>query len=130
MIKIMLDTNIVSELAKGNENIRQKIIKYKPEIICLSSITEAELRFGLAKKPHAQKLHKIVQQWLNEFSILPWDSEVAKIYGEMKAYREQIGKKMPELDMMIAAHSMATKTELVTRDKDFVGIKGMRVMNW
>ncbi len=47
----MLDTNIVSELARNPHGIvASRIAEVGPDAICVSIITAAELRYGCAKK--------------------------------------------------------------------------------
>ena len=83
----MLDTNMVSYIAKGHSQAaRARMLNLaKDEIVCLSAITEAEIRFGLAKRPDAIALRERMEWFLAAIKILPWGSEEAKAYGALRA---------------------------------------------
>src|SRR6266700_3834322 len=75
MLRFMLDTNSVSYVLKGNPPpVREHLRRVPMAQVCVSSITEAELLFGLALKPQAPKLPELVNQFLLAVSVLPCDS--------------------------------------------------------
>jgi tRNA(fMet)-specific endonuclease VapC len=49
--------------------------------LCMSSITEGELLFGLAKRPGAKRLHVAVRELLKRVDVLPWDHAAAERCG-------------------------------------------------
>src|SRR6267378_3433787 len=62
MLRFMLDTNSVSYALKGNPpSVREHLRQVPKAQVCISSITEAELLFGLALKPQATKLAELVK---------------------------------------------------------------------
>ena len=116
----MLDTNIASHVIRGDlPAIRQKILIVPIETLVISSVTEAELRYGVAKRGHPKALTYAVQLFLERVETLPWSSDVAIIYADLRARTERAGSPLAALDMMIAAHAKATDAVLVTRDKAF-----------
>lgn len=126
----MLDTNTISHLIKEHPNVVNRIINVPIASLCMSSITEAELQFGLAKRPEAKRLHKIVEELLLRVNVLPWDSFVAKRYGQLRAVMEQKGKILGSLYMLIAAHAMEVHAVLVTNDRAFNQIAGLSLEDW
>jgi len=76
--------------------------------VCVSSITEAELLFGLALKPQAAKLAELVNQFLLGVSVLPWDSAAAKAYADLCASSWKRGAPLAAWDMLVAAHAFAS----------------------
>jgi tRNA(fMet)-specific endonuclease VapC len=97
----------------------------------ISTITEAELRFGLAKRPEAVKLRKAVESFLSVITVLSWDSEAARAYGVMRAKMMSSGKTLSALDLLIAAHATALDSVLVTSDKAFEHAEGVSALvNW
>jgi tRNA(fMet)-specific endonuclease VapC len=76
----MLDTNMVSYIAKGHsKNARTRMLNLKEdEIACLSVITEAEICFGLAKLPEATALSERMEWLLAAVKVLPWRRYEAK----------------------------------------------------
>jgi tRNA(fMet)-specific endonuclease VapC len=120
----MLDTNTVSYIIKGEPiTIREHLRQTPMSTICISTITEAELLRGVAKKPKAIKLAIAVHEFLLRIEILPWDSKAAQSYAQLRTTCEKEGKSLGAMDMLIAAHSVAAGTTLITNDKAFYNIK-------
>jgi len=90
--------------------------------MCLR-ITEAELLRGVAKKPEAKHLPVIVKEFLLRVEILPWDSDAADAYAQLRTACENEGKPLGSMDMLIAAHSVAVGAVLVTNDKVFYNVE-------
>ena len=63
-------------------------------------------------------------------TILPWDSEAAQHYGQIRAALERQGQPMGDLDMMIGAHALAPGAILVTNDRAFTRLKALKVEDW
>lgn len=130
MKRYMLDTNIVSHLVKGHSKVDQRILNEPMVALCLSVITEAELRYGLAKRPQAKRLHSVVGELLRRVDVLPWDSACAQRYGVVRADNESRGKKLADLDLLIATHALESGTVLVTNDKAFQYVDGLPTEDW
>jgi len=129
----LLDTNTVSYIAKGRSvTARSRLLALQPhETACISSITEAEVRYGLAKRPQAHTLHAAIEALLFKLRILPWGSSEAVAYGNLRAKLEAVGTVLSELDLMIAAHAIAIGAVLVTNDKALARIKDLHgTVNW
>jgi tRNA(fMet)-specific endonuclease VapC len=130
-IRYLLDTNTVSYIIKGNfPRVREKLLKVPMAEVGISVITEAELRFGAARKPEATKLKAIVEEFLLRVEILPWDSLAARHYAEIRANLERSGEPMGNLDMMIAAQALALQAVLVSSDRVFRRIDHMKIEDW
>lgn len=120
----MLDTNTISYLIKGEPvAIREHLRNIPMANICISTITEAELLRGVAKKPEAKKLSIAVSEFLLRVEILSWDSKAAKSYARLRTACEKEGKSLGAMDMLIAAHSISVDATLITNDKAFYNIK-------
>jgi tRNA(fMet)-specific endonuclease VapC len=98
--------------------------------IFISTVTEAELRYGVARLPNATRLGALVDDFLLMVNILPWDSEAAKHYGQLRASLEHDGLPMGNLDLMIGAHALALGATLVTSDHAFRRIEGLKIEDW
>lgn len=130
MKKYMLDTNTVSHIFRNHGNVMAQLMQKPLHALCISSITEGELLYGLAKRPHAKKLHHAVSEFLHRVDVLPWDSEVAALYGKVRANMERCGKDMGALDLLIGAHAMQAGATLVTNDKAFKSMQALEVEDW
>ena len=130
MKKYMLDTNTVSHLVKSHPRVTQNLVDVPIASLSISSITEGELLFGLAKRPEAKKLHLIVREFLRYVDVLPWNSQVAGDYGLIRAELEKQGKIITPLDLLIAAHALSIKAILVTNDRAFSQIPQLIIEDW
>jgi tRNA(fMet)-specific endonuclease VapC len=126
----MLDTNVASDVIRSTI-ADQRLVRIPMQLLGISTITEAELLYGLAKKPLATKLRELVHAFLRHVDILAWDSEAARSYAELRALSEAKGITLDDPDMFIAAHAHAAGRTLITRDAALIRLKPwMRVESW
>ena len=125
----MLDTNIVSHLVRQHPEVVNRYSQITPEKMCISSVTEAELLYGVAKKQN-NKLHETIMEFLKTITICDWDSAAAATYGELRAAMEKKGKVMGDLDQLIAAHAISRGTTIVTNDRAFGMVQNLTVEDW
>ena len=127
----LLDTNTASYVIKGNiPATRLRLAQIPMEQVHISSITEAELRYGAARRPDATTLHEIIEEFLLRTTILAWDSTAAQEYGLLRASLERAGQPIGNLDLMLAVHALAIGAILVTNDRAFARIKKLKTENW
>jgi tRNA(fMet)-specific endonuclease VapC len=130
-VRYLLDTNTASYIIKGNiPAVRRKLVKVPMGEVAVSAVTEAELRYGVARLPNATHLQKVVEEFLLRVTVLPWDSDAARTYGDLRAALESQGQPMGNLDLMIGAQALALGTVLVTSDKAFTRIKRLKIEDW
>ena len=130
-VRYLLDTNAASFVIKGNfPRVRERLLKVPMAEVGISTVTEAELRFGVARKPGAIRLKTAVEEFLLRVEALSWDSDAAQQYAQVRAELERSGKPMGNLDLMIAAHALSAKLVLVTHDHVFRRIKRLKVEDW
>jgi tRNA(fMet)-specific endonuclease VapC len=130
MSQYMLNTNTVSQLLRGNPSVVSKLQTVPMSVLCISAITEAELKYGLAKRPQAHKLKALVDEFLKRVDVLPWDSNVADTYGHLRAEAEGSGKTPGALDLLIAAHGISAEAVIVTSDQAFSFVGGISLEDW
>ena len=126
----MLDTNTVSQLVRGHAGVAARVVAVAMTDLCLSAVTEGELKFGLAKRPEARRLHVAVSELLKRIVVLPWDSAAAGRYGLLRAELEHQGRPLGPLDLLIAAHAQAAGSVLVTHDRAFANAAGLALEDW
>jgi tRNA(fMet)-specific endonuclease VapC len=129
----MLDTNTVSYITKGHSKAaRARMLNLEEdEVVCLSVITGAEIRYGLAKRPEAVALRERMEWFLAAVKVLPWGRDEARAYGVLRANLESSGKTLENMDMLIAAHAIAIGAVLVTNDKAFAQVEDLHATeNW
>lgn len=126
--RLMLDTNAVSAIVKGRAGALSGALKDKE--FCVSVITEAELRFGLVRRVVNPDLRRIVESFLHSVDILPWTSASARRYGLLRSELEVIGKPLAHMDLLIATHALAEDCTLISADRAFAQVPGLRVLDW
>jgi tRNA(fMet)-specific endonuclease VapC len=132
-VTYLLDTNTLSYIAKGKSTAARARLQSlgDGDVACISSITEAEVRYGLAKRPQSHTLRAAIEGLLFKFRILAWGSSEAKTYGNLRAKLEAAGNVLSELDLLIAAHAISVSAILVTNDKALARIKDLHgIVNW
>jgi tRNA(fMet)-specific endonuclease VapC len=130
-VRYLLDTNTVSYVIRGNRpRVRERLLRVPMAEAGISVITEAELLFGLARRPDATKLKTVVEEFLLRVEVLPWNSEAAQQYSRIRAILEDTGEPMGNLDLMIAAQALASDVVLVSSDTVFRRVKGLKIEDW
>ena len=80
-----------------------------------SAVSIGELYRGAFRSPNRDRhLQNIEAQILRAVTVLPYDQEVARVYGEMAADLESQGRRLADADMQIAATAVHHGLELVT----------------
>lgn len=133
MTRFMLDTNTISYIARNRSPEARRRFKEAEcqSPVYVSVISEAEVRYGLAKRPQARRASRTMQEILEQLTILPWTSEAATAYGLLRARNEALGIAIGSLDMLIAAHALAEDVTLVTSDGAFAKLAGgPATVNW
>jgi tRNA(fMet)-specific endonuclease VapC len=119
-MRYLLDTNIISHIMQGRDNdLLNRLTQVAVGQASMSSITLAELEYGLHRRGQPTRLRNALTQVLLRIDVLPWDEEAAIRYGELCNNLESQGINLSDFDMMIAAHAASVKSTLVSRDKAF-----------
>jgi toxin FitB len=136
---IILDTNILSEALRPtpSERVLEWMRAQPIEALFTTTITEAELLYGIALLPEGkrrQSLEIVVLRILEErFAgrILSFDSAAAHEYADIAATRRRAGRPIAEADARIAAITRSRGATLATRDlHDFAGCSMPLINPW
>ena len=129
----MLDTDAASYLIKGKSPaIEARLAALVPSTVCVSVLTRAELQYGLKRLSADHRLHLAVRQFLKIVRILPWDTDAADWYAEIRHQLVSTGQPIGEMDMMIAAHALSAGAVLVTNNsRHYARIEAPLILeNW
>jgi len=128
----MLDTDMASYIIKGRSPaIEEKVAAILPSLLCVSVMTRAELLYGLKRLPASHRLYMGVRRFLEIVRVLPWGADAADYYADIRHQLVTTGQPIGEMDMMIAAHSLAVGAVLVTNNtKHYDRISGLVLVNW
>lgn len=127
-LKLMLDTNAVLALVKGRAVALAAMLD--EHAFCVSVITEAELRFGLIRRPISADLRRIVEAFLGTVDIRSWTSVCAERYAHLCKVLETTDNPLAPIDLLIATHAFAEGCTLVTADQAFAQVPGLKTLDW
>lgn len=131
MPEYLLDTNIVSYFLKFPESsLASRIHTIPAHKLCVSTITEAELRYGIRRMAPDARMQRLVPAFLDDIQIEPWNSVCAKRYAELASDQRDSGKPLSLFDLMIEAHALAKSMRLITHDKAFAQVPSLRTEDW
>lgn len=132
MKRFLLDTDICVQLLRGRApTLFKKLRGLKVDQVAISSITLAELQYGVAKSTRPGHHEALLFQFCAPLAIMPFDSLAAGVYGRIRAALERDGIPIGPLDTLIAAHAMALDSALITHnEREFRRVKGLAVENW
>ena len=131
-MKYMLDTNIIV-YAKNRrpESVLARLRQCRPEDVCISAVTMAELGYGVCKSSRPEQNRLALMMFLSGIKVLPFDSEAAREYGDIRENLSRKGTIIGGNDLLIAAHARAEGLILVTNNaREFERVAGLRVENW
>lgn len=134
--RYLLDTNVVSHIMQGRDAVLLARLTALPVgQVGISSVTLAELEYGLHRRGQPERLRNALAQVLLRMDVLPWDEDVAVCYGALCATLEAKGINLSDFDMMIAAHAVSVGATLVSRDKAFTQLpandaQGLKLEIW
>jgi hypothetical protein len=120
---IVLDTNVVSEAMKPEPHpaVRAWLNAQAAPTLYLSSVTLAELLFGIAALPSGKRkdrLAKALDALLGLFRdrILAFDTDAARRYAELAVTARTVGRGFPTPDGYIAAIAASRGFMIASRD--------------
>lgn len=128
----LLDTNIISYWMRGDPGLINKIKSYSPSDLAISTITLAEIYYGIEKSPAKKKERRLkIEAIKSELSIYPFNEQAAVRYGSIRAALAKLGKPISERDTQIASIALANKLCIVTHNtKEFGRIAKLKVEDW
>lgn len=131
-MQYMLDTNICIYIIKQKpEKVLRHFKSYSIGDIGISSITLAELRFGVEKSQQVQSNRQALEEFVLPLEIADFDEKAAVIYGAVRASLEKAGTPVGPMDMLIGAHALSLRVTMVTNNtREFRLIKNLKIADW
>jgi tRNA(fMet)-specific endonuclease VapC len=127
----LLDTNTLSELIRHPRGrVADRIREVGNQNVCTSIIVAAELYFGASKK-RSPRLSAQIEVVLDVMRVLPLETPVEVIYGDVRAQLESTGRPIGGNDLLIAAQCLALQHTLITsNEREFSRIESLTIENW
>ena len=131
-MKYMLDTDIcIYLIRKKPPEVLQKFRGYSVGELGLSSITVAELQYGVQKSQYPDQNQQALEQFLLPLVMVDFDHRAAMVYGKIRSTLEKQGTLIGSLDMLIAAQALSLNVALVTNNtREFSRVPDLKVVNW
>ena len=128
----VLDTNIYIYLMKNKySQLQIRVEEENLFDIAISSITLAELEYGIAKSDFPEKNRDALYEFLSPFEIIPFSELDAENFGYIRAYLNSKGTPIGPYDLQIAAQCLSRDLCLVTNNvKEFERVPRLRITNW
>ena len=130
-MRYLLDTNICIYVINQRPPVTlAQFLAHEDDGIGISSVSAGELYFGVRKSGSARNL-RALENFLAPLTVLDFDLEAARIYGELRAGLERKGIPIGPYDTQIAAHALAAGLTLVTNnEREFKRVPGLQLENW
>jgi tRNA(fMet)-specific endonuclease VapC len=130
-LRYLLDTNTcIYIINRRPPQVFERFEGLKLGDVAISSITGAELLYGVAKSGSARN-EAALAKFLAPLDVLPFDETAMHRYGALRSLLERRGTPIGALDLLIAAHGLALNATLVTNNlREFQRVPALRLDNW
>jgi tRNA(fMet)-specific endonuclease VapC len=132
-MKYLLDTNIcIYIINEKPSKVLRKFEQYPVYEFGISSITQAELQYGIEKSKNKKTNQDALDEFLLPLTILPFHGKkLVACYGKIRASLESKGRTIGPLDMLIAAHALSLDLTIISNNiKEFSRIPRLKSENW
>jgi tRNA(fMet)-specific endonuclease VapC len=129
---VMLDTNIcIFLIREKSEKVLAEYRKHKLGDVVISIITLSELEYGVRNSIAPEKSATALTGFLAGVDVLDYDAAAAHEYGKVRANLKQKRTTTGPLDILIAAHAIASGCTLVTNNtREFERVEGLEIVDW
>jgi len=131
-MRFMMDTDTCIYILKQRPpEVIQAMKNQYINNLCISTITLAELEYGVAKSQHVSSNQTALLKFLAPIAVMPFDDSAAVKYGQIRAYLQGNGMKIGPYDLLIAAHALSKGLILITNNtREFARVPGLSMENW
>jgi len=131
-VTYLLDTDIcIYIMNQRPKHVFRRFTREPFGTIGVSSISVAELSYGMAKSARPDKNLDVLEEFLYPLTLHNFDPQAARAYGGVRASLERQGTPIGANDLFIAAHALSLNATLVSNNlREFSIISDLRVENW
>lgn len=128
----ILDTNTCVYVIKRQPiSVKEKFMTIDPDQLFISSITLAELEYGVAKSSQVKNNSIVLKEFLSRIKVVDFDSKAAYQYGLIRSLLEKKGTPIGSNDLLIAAIAKSLDFTLITNnEREFMRVEGLKIANW
>ncbi|MGH9432758.1 MAG: type II toxin-antitoxin system VapC family toxin [Terriglobia bacterium] len=125
---MILDTNALSAIAEGEHGAVQEFASASR--VAIPVIALGEYRFGIAHSRHKRQYERWLKEMISMVSILSVDEETATWYAGLRNQLKEAGTPIPSNDAWIAALCHQHALPILSRDRHFDLVEGLRRIAW
>jgi tRNA(fMet)-specific endonuclease VapC len=131
-MSLLLDTNTVSDYFRRHPRVAAAMTAHAPYQLAVSAVTAHEVHFGLFRQPSAATtLASKVRSFFSVVRVIPFDAAAALRSAEVLARLDRAGRKISEMDALIAGTALAEGLTLVTSNtREFSRVRGLEIVDW
>lgn len=125
----VLDTNAVIDILRNQFGVAERLARQSPQAIGITSMTFAELQFGVLNGAHPEREQYVVDRLVRLAIVLSFNRKAALVHAQLRYQlrSHQIGTQ----DLIIASTALANNATLVTSNtREFERVPGLRIENW
>ncbi len=127
----VLDSNTVVYFFQGKGRVAENLLRTPPRDVALPAVVAYELEVGTAKLGASKKRRRLLDQLVDDLTVLPFGVEEARAGARIRVELERAGMKIGPLDNLIAATALRHNATLVTHNLDEFGrVRGLDVCDW
>ena len=127
-MKYLIDSDVLICYLKGRPEAIARLGQIPAAALHTSRINATELLYGAYNSQRVQNNLSIIEPFLAQFALLEFDEEASRLFAREKARLKRTGNLIPDMDLMIAATTMANDCTLITNNlKHFERVRGLRV---
>jgi tRNA(fMet)-specific endonuclease VapC len=118
-----LDTTVLIDLISNNTRLRARAFSKVGQLLKRSQeltttrFNVAELYVGAARCKDSSAEQKVIDDLLSDIGILEFDDRCARLFGQVTAFLQSVGKPAGDMDVLIASTALASGHILVTRNR-------------
>ena len=131
-MKFLLDTNVLSDFARGERVVMARLRQEAPPQLAVSAITEMEVEYGLARNPNvAPRVREAMRMLLSTIAVLPFEREDARVAAQLRASLNSRSTPIGAYDLLLAACALRRGLKIVTHNaREFAQVGGLGLEDW
>jgi len=125
---LILDTDALSAIAEGAREASRQFSRARR--VAIPVIVLGEYRFGIAQSRHQPEYERWLGGMVSVCNVLEVSEETAIWYAEIRGQLKEAGTPIPSNDVWMAALCRQHTLSILSRDRHFDLVKGVRRLDW